>query len=213
MSGKRGKGPDWEARYRDAPSALFGDAPNEYVREIVARSDFAAKSVLCLADGDGRNGRWLAQQGLDVSAVDLSSVAAEIARRKDAEAGVRVERMTGDLVDWQPSPGAAWDAAFLVYLQSDPETRRRAVATAVDHLRPGGWFVAEAFGVDPSRPQDPGYAMGPDHPGLRYTLDELSAWLPGFQMLEALAGTVHLKEGEKHRGDAFVVRVAARKSA
>lgn len=213
MSGTRGKGPDWEARYRDAPSALFGDAPNQYVREIVARSDFAPKSVLCLADGDGRNGRWLAEQGLEVSAVDVSFVAAEIARRKDADAGVRVARITGDLADWQPPHGAVWDAAFLIYLQSDPATRRQAVVTAVDHLRPGGWFIIEAFGVDPLRPRGSGYAMGPDNPSLRYTLEELSAWLSGFQMMEALAGTVHLEEGEKHRGVASVVRVAARKPA
>ena len=50
---------------------------------------------LSLADGDGRNGCWLAEQGFEVTAVDVSSVATECARALDSRRGVTVERSTG----------------------------------------------------------------------------------------------------------------------
>lgn len=202
--------PDWDKRYAKPGPALFGDAPNEYVRQIISRSDFEAATALCLADGDGRNGRWLAQQGLTVDAVDISGVATKLARDKDVLAGVRVNRVAADLSAWRPEPGKAWDAAFQIYLQADPATREAAVRLAATHLRPGGWFVLEAFAASPGDGAD-GSAMGPDDGTLRYSVDELNRWLADFHVIEALVGRVHLAEGERHRGAAWVVRFAARK--
>src|SRR5690606_6359947 len=96
----------------------FGTAPNEYLRMVCARSGFAARTALSLADGDGRNGRWLARQGLAVTAVDVSAVATERALALDRAGGVAVERVTADLADWTPAAGRTWDAVVLIYLQS-----------------------------------------------------------------------------------------------
>lgn len=200
--------PDWDKRYGKPGPPLFGDAPNEYVRAVVARSDFGAVRVLCLADGDGRNGRWLAQRGFAVDAVDLSRVATELARSKDQAAGVSVNRIAADVLEWRPAAAMTWDAAFVVYLQADPETRETAVRLAVEHLRPGGWFCLEAFAAKPLQGDG---AMGPDDPQLRYSIDELTRWLSGFRVIEALSGRVRLDEGERHRGDAWVARFVARK--
>lgn len=38
----------WDERYADAPGRLFGDRPNEYVREVMARSDMQPKSALMI---------------------------------------------------------------------------------------------------------------------------------------------------------------------
>ena len=69
---------------------------------VCARSDFAARRVLCLADGDGRNGAWLAGRGLAVTAVDVSAVANEKAQALDRSRGVSVTRITADLAEWRP---------------------------------------------------------------------------------------------------------------
>lgn len=200
--------PDWDASYRDSETALFGDAPNEYVREIVARSDFAAHTALCLADGDGRNSSWLASHGLAVTAVDLSEVATAQARARDAAAGVTVERHVADLAHWTPPPEAYWDSAFLVYLQCESEVRNHAIRTASAALAPGGWFVAEGFA------RVAGYdgKLGPGKPDLLYDLDELLGVLDGFEIVEALSGRVRLAEGRRHQGLGDVVRIAARKA-
>lgn len=199
--------PDWDAKYAAAETSLFGDEPNQYVREIAARSDFAPATVLCLADGDGRNSAWLARQGFAVTALDLSAVAVARARARDAANGVEVERLVADLAAWRLPPRRSWDAALLVYLQCERETRLRVMRTAAAALAPGGWFVLEAFAERRGR----GGAMGPDDPALCYSLEEVAAALPGFQPIEALTGCVLLEEGVRHRGLAEVVRFAGRK--
>ena len=195
---------DWDARYLKRDGPLYGGAPNEYVREVTARSDFAARSALMLADGDGRNGRFLAARGLAVTAVDLSGVATERALAADREAGVAVERIAADLAIWHPRDGAMYEAAFMIYLHCDPSTRDRALRSAVDHLAPGGWLVVEGF----AKGQAARDGMGPGDPALLYAVDELIAAVPGLEVIEALEGRVRLREGEGHRGEALVVRLA-----
>jgi hypothetical protein len=198
----------WDKRYGGADAPLFGEAPNEYLRMVCARSDFAVRTALCLADGDGRNGRWLAAQGLAVTAVDVSAVASEQARTLDGRCGVGVERLTADLVDWTPDSGRAWDAVFLIYLQSDWALRRRVLEVGAAALAPGGWLVVEGF----AKAQGPRPGMGPEDADRLYSVEELRATLPGLQVVEALSGRVLLDEGARHRGEAEVVRFAARRA-
>lgn len=201
--------PDWDAKYAAAGARLFGEGPTEYVRAILARSDFQARSALCLADGDGRNGAWLAGQGLTVTAVDLSARATELAQRHDAASSVTVERLTGDLADWTPPPGQTWEAVFLIHLHCEPEIRNRALRIGADALTPGGWMIVEGF----AKAQAARDGMGPKDPALFYALDELEDVLPEFEVVEALAGRVRLDEGPRHQGEAEIVRFAARKAA
>jgi SAM-dependent methyltransferase len=198
---------DWNKRYAEASEAMFGRAPNRYVVQTLARDDFDARSALCLADGDGRNGRYLAQQGLEVTAVDLSTVGTEFALRLDDKAGVTVQREAADLAEWTPAPTRQWDAVFLIYLHCERHVRQRAVEMAVQHLVPGGWFIAEGFAADTGD----GPRMGPPDPDLRYRLGDFESWLPGWQLEEAFSGVIRLQEGSRHQGLATVVRYAARK--
>lgn len=197
----------WDKRYSAAAEPLFGEAPNAYLRMICARADFAAQTALSLADGDGRNGCWLAERGLAVTAVDVSSVATARAQALDRRRGVSVERVTADLTEWMPKAGRCWDLVALIYLQGPSPLRQRALDVAAAALAPGGWLVVEGFAkAQAARP-----GMGPDDPDRLYDLDEICAVARGFDVIEALAGRVHLDEGPRHRGEAEVVRFAARR--
>jgi SAM-dependent methyltransferase len=197
---------DWDAKYRAAPDGLFGQAPNQYLRGTVARSDFAARSALCLADGDGRNSRWLALMGIETTAVDASTVAIRNALALDDAAGATVERIVADLETWQPADGLRYDATFLIYFQGPTVLRRRALRIAWQALAPGGWLVVEAYAK--AQGNRPG---GPDTPGHLYDLGEIKAALPDHRVLEALSGRVRLDEGRRHQGEAEVVRFLAAK--
>lgn len=198
----------WDKRYRAAETP-FGTAANDYLRMIATRPDFTARSALALADGDGRNGRWLAGQGLAVTAMDVSPVATEKALALDAREGVTVERITADLAAWTPPHGRTWDAVCIIYLQSTWPLRRRALEVSAAALAPSGWLVLEGFAkAQASRPR-----MGPDDPERLYSLEELRQTLPRLQVVEALTGRVLLDEGLRHRGEAEVVRFAARRPA
>src|SRR5260370_7918406 len=68
----------WQARYA-TPDYTFGKEPNEFLarcRPLLPRTG----KVLAVADGEGRNGVWLARQGLDVLSIDFSPAAPAKAR-------------------------------------------------------------------------------------------------------------------------------------
>ena len=191
----------WDQHYAEAHGGLFGDAPNEYLRMIANRSDFAPETALFLADGDGRNSAWLAGRGVATTALDYSAVATERAEQRDRAAGVAVRRLCADLERWMPGEAETWQAVFILYLNGPETLRRRAVEVAVRALAPGGWLVLESFSVEqPDRPA-----------GILWSLDALSGWLPGFRAVEALSGTVFLNEGIRHYGPTQIVRYAGRK--
>ena len=50
----------WDDRYA-GDRYLFGTAPNDFLRDVI--SQVPAGRALCLADGEGRNGVFLAEQG------------------------------------------------------------------------------------------------------------------------------------------------------
>jgi SAM-dependent methyltransferase len=198
---------DWDERYSKSETRLFGDAPNEYVREVMARSDFNPRTALCLGDGDGRNGLWLAQRGLTVTGVDLSRIATEQALEHDRSHGVEVERVVADLAEWQPDPARTWDAVFMVYLQCESAVRHRAMRMAISALPPGGWFVIEGFARAGMTEDGP----GPKESDLLYYLDDFLPLFPDFRIAEALEGRIWLNEGTKHCGDAHIVRLLAQR--
>ena len=75
----------WETRYAKHEYA-FGKAPNYFLescKPLLPRSGRA----LAVADGEGRNGVWLAEQGLDVVSIDFSPSAQAKARALAAERG------------------------------------------------------------------------------------------------------------------------------
>lgn len=199
------KAAEWDRRYAEAQGGLFGDQPNLYLRAALARPDCAPGSALMLADGDGRNGTWLAAQGVAVTAVDLSPEATRRAEARDRAAGVSVAREVADLGGW--SPGARrWDMAAILFLHGAEALRRRTVETAAAALAPGGWLVLEGFATAQA-----GGGMGPDDPDKLYDLPELRRWIAGLALVEALTGVVALDEGPRHAGEAAVVRLLARR--
>ena len=77
----------WDERY-SADEYAYGKEPNDFLRQH-ARLIPAGK-VLCLADGEGRNSVYLAQQGYQVVAIDSSSTGLKKAHKLAAERNVEI---------------------------------------------------------------------------------------------------------------------------
>lgn len=201
----------WDARYAAAgPEGPFGAAPNAYLRMCLARLEPLPRSALMLADGDGRNGSWLAARGLAVTAVDVSGEASRRGTARDCAAGAAAHRITADLSTWSPEAGQSWALTTLLYLQSQGGLRRHALGLAAGAVAPGGWLIVEGF----AKAQAAG-AMGPEDPDKLYSLDEVvaAAEAAGLELHEALSGRVLLDEGARHQGPAHVVRLLAHRRA
>lgn len=192
----------WQSRYETEPW-LFGRAPNLYLRSLDARLPVAGRA-LSLGEGEGRNAVWLAGRGLAVSAVDFAPAALARAQGLAAAHGVTIETIEQDVAAWQPPPGA-FDLVTLIFLQLSADERVPAHRAALTALAPGGMLVLEAFAKGERG------ACGPKGDESRYDAAMLRADFAELEILELLAGTAVLEEGEAHRGPASVVRLFARR--
>ena len=66
------------------PGYHFGTEPNAFLKRQ-AHQLRPGQKALAVADGEGRNGVWLAEQGLDVLSVDFSPNAQRKAQTLAAE--------------------------------------------------------------------------------------------------------------------------------
>jgi SAM-dependent methyltransferase len=189
----------WNARWGETLSA-YGDLPNVFLAEEGHRIP-PGGHVVCLADGDGRNGTWLAREGYTVTGVDASEVGVARARARGVE-GYRAD--VADLADWEVP---ACDGVVSIYAHFPPALRVRVHTRAWEALRPGGVVLLEAF--QPA--QLARSSGGPKDEAMLYTEELLRGDFPGarFEILET--ATIELAEGPYHIGPAEVVRMVARK--
>lgn len=156
-------------------------------------------------DGEGRNGVWLAEQGLDVLAVDLSAEGLRKATALAAERGVPLRTEQADLAAWN-WPEAAFDVVAVIYLHFPPEMRRRLHRAMLAALKPGGLLVLEAFRLEQLRYQAEHDSGGPPKEDMLYDAVMLREDFPGAEMLDLEETTTELREGAFHAGPAAVVR-------
>jgi len=162
----------WDERYR-ATELVWSAEPNVFVAEVTKQ--FPAGRALDLACGEGRNARWLASQGWEVTAVDFSAVAIEKARALaggEGESG-HVEWICADLVTWSP-PEAAFDLVLFSYVHLPAPDLERVCARAADALAPGGHLLF----VGHARRNLTEGSGGPQDPDLLYEPQDVSSWIP-----------------------------------
>ncbi len=200
-----GQQQNWDARYQ-GDDFVYGTAPNDFLRSQVTH--LPAGKVLCLAEGEGRNAVFLAEQGFAVTAVDMSSVGLEKARRLADQRGVAIDTVVADLADFRLERDA-WDGIVSIFAHMPPAARRHLHGEVVAGLRPGGVFVLEAY-----RPEQVEYGTGgPPTAELMMSLDALRAELAGLELDFALETTRDVQEGALHHGRGAVVQIRARKPA
>ena len=132
----------WNERDAGARFA-YGTEPNSFLVQHAGPLPQGA-AALCLADGEGRNGVWLARQGAAVTALDLADAGLAKARRLAVEAGVTIDTEVADLTTAELGT-ARWDliASIVLHLPAGP---RRALHRRVGAaLKPGGRFVFGAY--------------------------------------------------------------------
>lgn len=195
----------WDARYAD-DAYRFGEAPNAFLARQAGRLRPGLKA-LSVADGEGRNGVWLAEQGLDVLSFDISPRAVEKAQALAARRGVAIDAQVGGLDDWT-WPVGTMDVVVGVFIQFvGPDGRDRMFARMKGALKPGGLLLLEGY-----RPEQ--LANGTGGPGVEenlYTEALLRDAFAGFEIERIEAYDAELNEGPGHSGESAVIDLIARK--
>ena len=107
----------WQERFA-TDEYLFGTDPNAFLARNVHRIPANSK-VLSVADGEGRNGVFLAEQGHDVTAQDISSNGQAKAKLLAAERGVSLNWELSNILEreWAEDAYDAVVGIFFHFLQ------------------------------------------------------------------------------------------------
>jgi SAM-dependent methyltransferase len=157
--------------------------------------------VLAVADGEGRNGVWLAGQGLDVLSLEFSPIAQQKARALAERQGVSLTFELADVHAWA-YPENAFDVVVDIFTQfSDPEQRARKWDGMKRTLKPGGLLLLEGY-----TPKQLDYGTGgPKVLDQLYTRETLEAAFGRFAKLEILQQERLMSEGRGHSGMSAVI--------
>jgi len=198
----------WNQRFSGEGFA-FGTKPNAFLATQAHRLQ-AGWRALVPGDGEGRNGVWLAQQGLIVDAVDASSVGVAKAEALAKERGVSINAQVADLLDWT-WPRGQYDIVAAVYIHFFDGDRPRMHRAMMDALKPGGLILLEAFRIEQMEFQKLYNSGGPRTVDMLCSRAKLESDFPGAEFLLLDEADVELDEGPRHKGPAAVIRAAIQK--
>jgi SAM-dependent methyltransferase len=189
----------WQNRY-SVEEFVFGEAPNEFLASKKHLLPAGGK-VLAVADGEGRNGVWLAGRGLDVLSMDFSPAAQAKARTLAERQGVSLTFKLEDVHGWT-YPENAFDVVVDIFTQfSDPEQRARKWNGMKRALKPGGLLLLEGY-----TPKQLDYGTGgPKALDQLYTREMLEAAFAGFTKLQIIQEERAMSEGRGHSGMSAVI--------
>lgn len=196
----------WNERF-DKAEFIFGKEPNEYLVESSLKYLKKHDKVLCIADGEGRNGVWLAKQGMQVVGFDASNVALVKAKQfaKDNQVQVDYTFSDTDSFIWHPN---TYDAVVAIFIQfADPAMRERIFKETYQALKPGGIFILQGY-----TPKQLEYKTGgPSLIEHLYTEEMIRDLAKDFQILDLCCYEKELSEGARHTGMSALLGMIAKK--
>ncbi len=195
----------WDQRY-NSDDYHFGTEPNAF---LASQRHTLKSGMKCLAvaDGEGRNGVWLAQQGLEVVSVDSSPVAIAKAKKLATERGAQVKFEEVDLLQWQ-WPVAEYDVVVGIFIQFVPSPQRPAMFENMKRaLKSGGLLLIQGY-----TPRQLEYKTGgPSQADNLYTEPMLRELLSDMQITHLAEYDAHIAEGVGHHGMSALIDVVAKK--
>ena len=193
----------WNDRYA-SEEYLFGTEPAAFLR-AQAHHLPPASHVLAVADGEGRNSVWLAEQGHRVTAFDSAANAVAKAEALAAARGVEVALHRASLADWAWD-ACAYDAVAAIFIQFvGPAERRALFADIARTIRPGGVLLLHGYA-----PRQVEYGTGgPPHAENMYTLEMLRAAFRGWEILREADYDADIDEGTGHSGRSALIDFVA----
>lgn len=195
----------WNQRYL-ADGFLFGRQPNAFVKSQ-AHLFKQDQNVLSIADGEGRNGVFVARQGARVTSVEFSQAAQQKARGLADEFGVDISFELADIFEWSGDQGG-YDIVLAIFVQFAPPDKRTLLFDKIKSwVKLGGLVVMQGY-----RPQQVSYKTGgPPHAENMYTSDILRLAFGEFEMLHMHEHDSEVDEGSGHSGMSALIDMIARR--
>lgn len=195
----------WNTRFA-AADYLFGTAPNAFLAAQAHRLK-PGMTALAIADGEGRNGVWLAQQGLQVTGFDFSPNGLAKAQRLASERQVQIDYQLADITDWDWDT-KQYDVIAAIFFQfARPAERARIFNGLMRALKPGGFLLLQGYRVEQLK-------YGSGGPSVAEQLYSEALLRESFAALDILHLASHddeIEEGAGHKGLSALIDMVGRR--
>ena len=194
----------WDERY-SSKDYVYGEYPNHFLKEQLDKISSLGK-LLLPGEGEGRNAVYAAKLGWKVDAFDQSVNAQNKALKLAQKNKVKINYRIVDLTKFVPLKNH-YDAVAIIFVHFSQEFSNAFHKKILDPLKPGGKIILEVF----SKNQLGKNSGGPQDLAMLYTLDDIKNDFDSLKTILLEEVNIFLDEGDKHRGDASVIRFVGEK--
>jgi hypothetical protein len=194
----------WNTRFQ-AENYVYGKKPNVFLAEFMEKLQLSG-NALAIAEGEGRNGVFLAEQGMKVTTWDYAESGLEKTKKLAEECGVEVHTELVDLnnATWKRDQ---WDEIVCIFGHFPEELRKKTLLGVKEAVKPGGYFITEVY----SQQQIPYNSGGPRDLNFLYKPEEFWQTFSDWRILHFFTGEVVRQEGELHNGLSHVIQFVGQK--
>jgi 2-polyprenyl-3-methyl-5-hydroxy-6-metoxy-1,4-benzoquinol methylase len=195
----------WNVRFQ-TENFIYGREPNVFLKESQMKLSLTTGRVLAIAEGEGRNAVFLAEQGMKVTTWDYAESGLEKTRKLAKEKGVEVKT---ELVDLNNAPWKEnhWDELVCIFGHFPKDLRDKTLHKVKQAVKPGGYFITEVY----SAYQLPYQSGGPRDQSLLYSPEEFLHAFSDWRIVHFFMGEVVRDEGEGHKGLSHVIQFVGQK--
>lgn len=163
---------------------------------------------MAIAEGEGRNAVYLAQQGMNVTAWDYAQAGLAKTEKLAKDRNVTVQTKLVDLneANWDKD---YWDELICIFGHFPEALRTKTLEGVKETIKPGGYFISEGYSVY----QIPYKSGGPQNVELLYKPEEFLNVFSDWRIVHFFMGEVVRNEGEFHNGLAHVIQFVGQKKS
>jgi len=194
----------WNTRFQDE-NYVYGTKPNVFLEEAHSQLQLSG-NALSIAEGEGRNAVFLAEQGMKVTAWDYAEAGLAKTKKLAEEKNVSVRTELVDLNDalWEKNK---WDELVCIFGHFPSELRNKTLLSVEEVVKPGGYFLAEVY----SKHQIPYESGGPKDLDFLYGPEEFWETFRDWRIVHFFMGEVVRNEGKLHNGLSHVIQFVGQK--
>ncbi|KAA6452036.1 class I SAM-dependent methyltransferase [Bacillus swezeyi] len=194
----------WNSRFQ-GENYVYGTEPNIFLSDSQKKLQLSG-SALAIAEGEGRNAVFLAEQGMNVTSWDYAESGLRKTKKLAEARDVVVKTELADLneVSWKKDQ---WDEVVCIFGHFPKELRQKTLLGIKEAVKPGGFFVTEVYSIY----QIPYKSGGPQESELLYTPEEFLQTYSDWRIVHFFMGEVVRHEGDFHNGLCHVIQFIGQK--
>lgn len=194
----------WNTRFQ-TENYVYGREPNAFFAEFQKKIKISG-DALAIAEGEGRNAVFLAEQGMNVTAWDYAESGLAKTNKLAGERKVVISTVLVDLNE------AVWkkdelDEIVCSFGHFPTKLRKKTLQGVKEAIKPGGYFLTEVY----SNYQVPYKSGGLQNLDFLYKPEEFMKIFAEWRIIHFFIGEVVRHEGEFHNGVSHVIQFVGQK--